>query len=73
MNYSIRSLTAARNASLFFLSKGGIELLVVYHTFVEKCKMNGVPVLEYLRKVFLTMADGCEDYINLTSMAIMIK
>lgn len=67
---SIRSLTAERNASMFFSSQGGAELSAVYHTFVETCKMNGVSVLEYFRSVFHAMADGREDYENLTPMAM---
>ena len=46
---SDRLLPKGRKNSLTFGSHAGAKVSVIYHTFIETCKMCGVSTLEYLR------------------------
>lgn len=69
----IRPMTVERNSSLFFGSHKGAEVSVVYHTFVETCKLAGVSVLAYLKKFFSEVRSGRTDYENLLPSTIGLK
>ena len=45
------SFTELKN-SLAFGSHKGAEVSVIYHTFIETCKMCGVSTLEYFKELF---------------------
>ena len=45
-------LPTGRKNSLTFGSHDGAEVSVVYHTFIETCKMCGVSTLEYFKEFF---------------------
>ncbi len=45
-------LPQGRKNSLGFGSHAGVEVSVVYHTFIETCKMCGVSTLEYFKEFF---------------------
>ena len=49
---SARLLPAGRKNSLTFGSHDGAEVSVIYHTFIETCKMCGVSTLEYFKEFF---------------------
>ena len=45
-------LPEGRKNSLTFGSHDGAEVSVIYHTFIETCKMCGVSTLEYFKEFF---------------------
>jgi hypothetical protein len=45
-------MTVERKNSLTFGSHAGVEVSVIYHTFIETCKMCGVSTLEYFKEFF---------------------
>ena len=47
-----RLLPTGRKNSLTFGSHAGVEVSVIYHTFIETCKMCGVSTLEYFKEFF---------------------
>ena len=47
-----RLLPTGRKNSLTFGSHDGAEVSVIYHTFIETCKMCGVSTLEYFKEFF---------------------
>ena len=47
-----RLLPTGRKNSLGFGSHAGVEVSVIYHTFIETCKMCGVSTLEYYKEFF---------------------
>ena len=47
-----RLLPEGRKNSLTFASHVGAEISVIYHTFIETCKMCGVSTLEYFKEFF---------------------
>ena len=47
-----RLLPEGRKNSLTFGSHDGAEVSVLYHTFIETCKMCGVSTLEYFKEFF---------------------
>ena len=47
-----RLLPEGRKNSLGFGSHAGVEVSVIYHTFIETCKMCGVSTLEYFKEFF---------------------
>ena len=49
---TLRPMTVERKNSLTFGSHDGAEVSVVYHTFIETCKMCGVSTLEYFKEFF---------------------
>ena len=49
---SLRPMTVERKNSLGFGSHAGVEVSVIYHTFIETCKMCGVSTLEYFKEFF---------------------
>ena len=49
---SARLLPKGRKNSLGFGSHAGVEVSVIYHTFIETCKMCGVSTLEYFKEFF---------------------
>ena len=57
VNEEVRSSSASllpkgRKNSLGFGSHAGVEVSVIYHTFIETCKMCGVSTLEYFKEFF---------------------
>ena len=49
---SARLLPKGRKNSLTFGSHAGAKVSVIYHTFIETCKMCGVSTLEYFKEFF---------------------
>ena len=70
---SDRLLPKGRKNSLGFGSHAGVEVSVIYHTFIETCKMCGVSTLEYFNEFFKAIMQGRTDYENLLPMTIGIK
>ena len=70
---SLRTMTVERKNSLGFGSHAGVEVSVIYHTFIETCKMCGVSTLEYFKEFFTAIMQGRTDYENLLPMTIGIK
>ena len=70
---SLRPMTVERKNSLGFGSHAGVEVSVIYHTFIETCKMCGVSTLEYFKKFFKAVMQGRTDYENMLPMTIGIK
>ena len=56
---------------VFFLTLA--EVSVIYHTFIETCKMCGVSTLEYFKEFFKAIMQGRTDYENMLPMTIGIK
>ena len=59
---SLRTLTVERKNSLTFGSHAGVEVSVIYHTFIQTCKMCGVSTLEYFKQFFKAIMQGRIDY-----------
>jgi len=70
---TLRPMTVERKNSLTFGSHDGAEVSVIYHTFIETCKMCGVSTLEYFKEFFKAIMQGRTDYENLLPMTIGIK
>jgi len=49
------------------------QISVIYHTFIETCKMCGVSTLEYFEEFFKAIMLGRTDYENMLPMTIGIK
>ena len=73
MKRTLRPMTVERKNSLTFGSHDGAEVSVIYHTFIETCKMCGVSTLEYFKEFFKAIMQGRTDYENLLPMTIGIK
>ena len=58
---SLRPMTVERKNSLGFGSHAGVEVSVIYHTFIETCKMCGVSTLEYFKEFFTAIMQGRTD------------
>jgi len=69
----LRPMTVERKNSLTFGSHAGVEVSVIYHTFIETCKMCGVSTLEYFKEFFKAIMQGRTDYENMLPMTIGIK
>lgn len=69
----LRPMTVERKNSLTFGSHAGVEVSVIYHTFIETCKMCGVSTLEYFKEFFKAVMLGRTDYENMLPMTIGIK
>ena len=70
---TLRPMTVERKNSLTFGSHAGAEISVIYHTFIETCKMCGVSTLEYFKEFFKAIMQGRKDYENMLPMTIGIK
>ena len=70
---TLRPMTVERKNSLTFGSHDGAEVSVIYHTFIETCKMCGVSTLEYFMEFFKAIMQGRTDYENMLPMTIGIK
>ena len=70
---TLRPMTIERKNSLTFGSHDGAEVSVIYHTFIETCKMCGVLTLEYYKEFFKAIMQGRTDYENMLPMTIGIK
>ena len=70
---TLRPMTVERKNSLSFGSHDGAEVSVIYHTFIETCKMCGVSTLEYFKEFFKAIMLGRTDYENMLPMTIGIK
>jgi len=70
---TLRPMTVERKNSLTFGSHDGAEVSVIYHTFIETCKMCGVSTLEYFKEFFKAIMHGRTDYENMLPMTIGIK
>ena len=70
---TLRPMTVERKNSLTFGSHDGAEVSVIYHTFIETCKMGGVSTLEYFKEFFKAIMQGRTDYENMLPMTIGIK
>ena len=70
---SDRLLAKGRKNSLTFGSHAGAKVSVIYHTFIETCKMCGVSTLEYFKEFFKAIMQGRTDYENMLPMTIGIK
>ena len=57
----LRPMTVERKNSLTFGSHAGVEVSVIYHTFIETCKMCGVSTLEYFKEFFTAIMQGRTD------------
>ena len=49
---TLRPMTVERKNSLTFGSHAGAKVSVIYHTFIETCKMCGVSTLEFFKEFF---------------------
>ena len=70
---TLRPMTVERKNSLTFGSHVGAKVSVIYHTFIETCKMCGVSTLEYFKEFFKAIMQGRTDYENMLPMTIGIK
>lgn len=58
--------------SLFFGSGKMVGVSAAYYTIISTCKIQGVPVLQYLKEFFKQIVLGRTDYENLLPMTIGI-
>ena len=70
---TLRPMTVERKNSLTFGSHAGAKVSVIYHTFIETCKMCGVSTLEYFKEFFKAIMQRRTDYENMLPMTIGIK
>lgn len=66
----IRPLAGERKNSLFFGSNKMANASAIYHTIIATCRMNGVSVLDYLKKFFREMVRGNREYSRLLPQSI---
>lgn len=66
-------MTCCPRYQLATKSANGAEVSVIYHTFIEKCKMCGVSTLEYFKEFFKAIMQGRTDYENMLPMTIGIN
>ena len=66
----IRPLAGERKNSLFFGSHKMARASAIYHTVIATCRMNGISVLDYLRKFFAEVVRGNTDYSGLLPQTI---
>lgn len=66
----IRPLAGERKNSLFFGSDKMPRASAIYHTVIATCRMNGISVLDYLRKFFSEIVRGNTDYSQLLPQTI---
>jgi putative transposase len=66
----IRPLAGERKNSLFFGSHKMAKASAIYHTVMATCRMNGISVLDYLRKFFGEIVRGNTDYSRLLPQTI---
>lgn len=69
----IRPLAGERKNSLFFVGNRMANVSAAYHTLLSTCRMNGLSALEYLKKFFREVVNGCRDYENLLPMTIELS
>ena len=67
---TLRPMTVERKNSLTFGSHAGAKVSVIYHTFIETCKMCCVSTLEYFKEFFRAIMQGRTDYENMLPMTI---
>ena len=70
---TLRPMTVERKNSMTFGSHTGAKVSVIYHTFIETCKMCGVSTLEYFKEFFKAIMQGRTDYENMLPMTIGIN
>ena len=70
---TLRPMTVESKNSLTFGSHAGAKVSVIYHTFIETCKMCGVSTLDYFKEFFKAIMRGRTDYENMLPMTIGIK
>ena len=59
---TLRPMTVERKNSLTFGSHAGAKVSVIYHTFIETCKMCGVSTLEYFKEFFNAAIKRAQSY-----------
>ena len=64
-------LPTGRKNSLGFGSHEGVQISVIYLTFIETCKMCGVFTLEYLREYFNAIMQVRIDYERSSSAGLL--
>lgn len=69
----IRPLAGERKNSLFFGSHKMARASAIYHTVIATCRMNGISVLEYLKKFFREIVHGNKDYSRLLPQTIGLQ
>ena len=62
---TLRPMTVERKNSLTFGSHAGAKVSVIYHTFIETCKMCGVSTLEYFKEFFKAAIKRVQFQMNL--------
>ena len=67
---AIQTITLQRKTSLLFGSRKGVEISAIYHTIIETCKLSGISARSYLKRFFLEMAKGRNDFENLLPATI---
>ena len=68
---SDRLLPKGRKNSLTFGSHAGVEISVIYHTFIQTYKMCGVSTLEYFKQFFKAIMQGRTDYERSSSAGLL--
>ena len=57
--------------AIFLGSHTGVEVSVIYHTFIETCKMYGVSTPEYFKEFFKAVMQGRTDYECSSSVGLL--
>lgn len=65
---TLRPMTVERKNSLTFGSHAGAKVSVIYHTFIETCKMCGVSTLEYFKEFFNAAIKRVQFQMNLRNV-----
>ena len=65
---TLRPMTVERKNSLTFGSHAGAKVSVIYHTFIETCKMCGVSTLEYFKEFFKAAIKRVQFQMNLRNV-----
>ena len=66
----IRPYTGERKNSLFYGSDKMARASAIYHTIIATCRLNGLSVLEYLKKFFREIVNGNRDYAKMLPQTI---
>lgn len=66
----IRPLFDERKSSLFFGSHKMARVSTAYHTLISTCRLVGISVLDYFKRVFTELSHSNKDDTGLLSEAI---
>lgn len=69
---AMKPIANQRKNSYFYCSESGARNAATFNTFIQTCKMAGVPFMSYFKKVMNELKNGRTDYQNLLPATIQL-